>query len=233
MREISKKYMQSISSAVLTLLVVAACSMEMEADLAQPGAHKPQQTHGQIDMDASSNGLHKERLPAVAEFETGTADETVPAKARMGYFPVSPAAKLRHIRRPSEPLNRENYAHFNDNPLQRVVDNPFSTFSIDVDTGAYSNLRRMLNAGNRPARDAVRTEELINYFSSLIPCRKTGPGHFPSPPRSGRRRGIVRPGCCRSESRDSRCRLRTCRRPIWYFSSMFPVPCRRPTSWNC
>lgn len=72
-------------------------------------------------------------------------------------------------RQPVEPLDREQYAHFTDNPLQRVAEQPFSTFSIDVDTGAYSNMRRMLNAGNRPVRDAIRTEELVNYFSYDYP----------------------------------------------------------------
>jgi Ca-activated chloride channel family protein len=41
---------------------------------------------------------------------------------------------------------------------------PVSTFSIDVDTGAYANVRRFLTLGNLPPRDAVRTEELVNYF---------------------------------------------------------------------
>ena len=79
------------------------------------------------------------------------------------------ASGLAQLRVASEPLNRENYAHFTDNPLQRVAEDPFSTFSIDVDTGAYSNMRRMLNAGNRPVKDALRTEELINYFSYDYP----------------------------------------------------------------
>lgn len=69
------------------------------------------------------------------------------------------------IRMPSEPLNRENYAEINDNPVHRVSEDPVSTFSIDVDTGAYANVRRLLRAGQLPPQDAVRAEELINYFS--------------------------------------------------------------------
>lgn len=65
--------------------------------------------------------------------------------------------------------NRENYAHFSDNPLHRVSEQPVSTFSIDVDTGAYANMRRMLNQGQLPVADAIRTEELINYFSYDYP----------------------------------------------------------------
>ncbi len=48
--------------------------------------------------------------------------------------------------------------------MQAVADQPVSTFSVDVDTGAYSNVRRMLNQGQMPPEGAVRTEELINYF---------------------------------------------------------------------
>lgn len=47
----------------------------------------------------------------------------------------------------------------------KVKDTPLSTFSIDVDAAAYGNMRRYLNKGQLPPADAVRTEELINYFS--------------------------------------------------------------------
>ncbi len=73
------------------------------------------------------------------------------------------------IRQALEPVNRENYAHFENNPVKRVAESPVSTFSIDVDTGAYSNVRRMLNAGQLPVQDAVRVEEMINYFSYDYP----------------------------------------------------------------
>lgn len=76
---------------------------------------------------------------------------------------------LSAIRAPSEELNRENYVHFEDNPLKRVTEQPVSTFSIDVDTGAYSNARRILNAGGLPVKDSVRVEEFINYFSYDYP----------------------------------------------------------------
>lgn len=64
----------------------------------------------------------------------------------------------------SEIANTENYAQRDDNPVQRASEHPLSTFSIDVDTGSYSNVRRMLNDGIRPPADAVRAEEFINYF---------------------------------------------------------------------
>jgi Ca-activated chloride channel family protein len=169
MSKMSKKCMQTIITAVLTLLVLAACSVEKPAELAQPAVGTLQQPQGQVDIDAASIGLQEQNLPARKVLTASVADEGISSKARLDSYAFSPAGELRHLRPPSEPLNLENYAHFTDSPLLRVAESPFSTFSIDVDTGAYSNLRRMLNAGSKPARDAVRTEELINYFSYDYP----------------------------------------------------------------
>lgn len=58
----------------------------------------------------------------------------------------------------------EKYAKREDNPVHRTSEQPLSTFSIDVDTGSYANVRRMLSDGQRPPADAVRAEEFINYF---------------------------------------------------------------------
>ena len=63
-----------------------------------------------------------------------------------------------------EPANTERYQHLDDNPVRLAAEHPVSTFSIDVDTGAYANVRRFLNAGQLPPQDAVRVEEMINYF---------------------------------------------------------------------
>lgn len=68
-----------------------------------------------------------------------------------------------------EPDERENYAHLDDNPIKRASEHPVSTFSIDVDTGSYSNVRRILRDGRLPVHDAVRVEEMINYFSYQYP----------------------------------------------------------------
>jgi len=61
-------------------------------------------------------------------------------------------------------LDTERYQHQQDNPVQLAAEHPVSTFSIDVDTGAYANVRRFLNEGRLPPEDAVRVEEMINYF---------------------------------------------------------------------
>src|SRR5437762_586051 len=66
-------------------------------------------------------------------------------------------------------FNTEEYEKIVDNPFLRVVDNPLSTFSIDVDAASYSNVRRFLNSGQLPPAGAVRIEEMINYFHYEYP----------------------------------------------------------------
>ncbi|WP_410169410.1 vWA domain-containing protein [Acinetobacter haemolyticus] len=65
--------------------------------------------------------------------------------------------------------NTEKYQKNEVNPVHRVADQAISTFSIDVDTGSYSNTRRFLNDGRLPPVDAVRVEEMINYFDYQYP----------------------------------------------------------------
>ena len=61
--------------------------------------------------------------------------------------------------------NTEEYDRIYENSFKDVQQNPLSTFSIDVDKASYSNIRRFLENGELPPRDAVRIEEMINYFS--------------------------------------------------------------------
>ena len=61
-------------------------------------------------------------------------------------------------------FNTEAYAYQRDNDFLGATQNPLSTFSIDVDTASYANVRRFLAGGRRPPPDAVRIEELVNYF---------------------------------------------------------------------
>jgi Ca-activated chloride channel family protein len=68
--------------------------------------------------------------------------------------------------------NREQYQKLADNPVHAVTDTPVSTFSIDVDTGSYANVRRFLNGGQLPPQNAVRLEELVNYFPYAYPLPK-------------------------------------------------------------
>lgn len=79
--------------------------------------------------------------------------------------PMEPRA-----RRPREPFSREQYDRIEDNPFLGVRSNPLSTFSIDVDRASYANVRRFIGNGQRPPVDAVRIEELVNYFPYTLPA---------------------------------------------------------------
>ncbi|KAF1005742.1 MAG: hypothetical protein GAK28_02957 [Luteibacter sp.] len=72
----------------------------------------------------------------------------------MGYMPMAP-----------EPVDTSNYRHRDTNPVHVAATDPVSTFSIDIDTGSYTNVRHMLQKGDLPPADAVRSEEFINYFN--------------------------------------------------------------------
>ncbi len=111
--------------------------------------------------------VHKEHTLRAVPSGSLSEDAAMPYNMTYG-----PASSLPYLRAPGEPVNRENYAHFDDNGVKLVAEAPVSTFSIDVDTGAYSNVRRMLNNGQLPVEDAVRVEELINYFSYDYPMPK-------------------------------------------------------------
>ena len=96
--------------------------------------------------------------PSVAACMVAPADHMA-----LGY--VAPALCPSPMFPQEEPWNREGYAHLDENPFVPVADDPLSTFSIDVDTASYSNLRRMLNAGQKQIpKGAIRIEEMVNYF---------------------------------------------------------------------
>jgi Ca-activated chloride channel family protein len=72
-------------------------------------------------------------------------------------------------REAQQPFNTARYGNIEENPFLTAASNPLSTFSIDVDTASYSNVRRFIESGSLPPKDAVRIEEMINYFSYNYP----------------------------------------------------------------
>ncbi|NRP19374.1 hypothetical protein LPJGGPFB_02629 [Ensifer adhaerens] len=83
------------------------------------------------------------------------------AQGRLTYLPAPVVS--REIQ-PVQPENRERFAKADSNPMKSVATDPVSTFSIDVDTASYAFARRSLMEGQMPDRDAVRVEEMVNYF---------------------------------------------------------------------
>ena len=83
---------------------------------------------------------------------------------------------IRPVIVPTDPGN-ERYDGKEVSPVKIARTDPVSTFSVDVDTGAYANTRRFLTAGQLPPKDAVRSEELINYFryDYVLPLSRSRP----------------------------------------------------------
>lgn len=120
--------------------------------------------------------VERRAVPADAEASVlySPAPTTMPresevyrSQAALAVAPKSIHGNISAYAMPQQPQQQENtekYKNFSDNPIQLASENPISTFSIDVDTGSYSNVRRMLNSNTRPPADSIRAEEIINYF---------------------------------------------------------------------
>ncbi len=78
------------------------------------------------------------------------------------------------IRQRHQPFNTAEYDYYVENEFTTVKSSPLSTFSVDVDTASYSNVRRFLMEGSLPPAGAVRIEELINYFNYDYPLPDEG-----------------------------------------------------------
>ena len=89
---------------------------------------------------------------------------SAPAAAPAGSEAMFETAAANEARPAEEFPNTEAYDRIDENPFLSVRHNPLSTFSIDVDTASYANVRRFLNTHSLPPKDAVRIEELVNYF---------------------------------------------------------------------
>ena len=104
-----------------------------------------------------------------------------PVAMEMGALSARMGASAPYAQTAPQPMpgdvDRERYEDVEVNPIHIVAEEPVSTFSIDVDTASYSNVRRMLNAGRLPPQDAVRIEELVNYFryDYPLPQNRTQP----------------------------------------------------------
>ncbi len=126
----------------------------------------------ELDAADASSGLAQQSM-VMRRQEGGNltgiaapADTRVMADRIAGSPPVlaEPAPVL-----PKEMIGRDRFDDIEINPTKQVSAEPVSTFSIDVDTAAYSFIRRQLNEGYLPQKDAVRIEEMINYFDYDYP----------------------------------------------------------------
>ncbi|WP_260957085.1 vWA domain-containing protein [Pseudomonas citri] len=125
--------------AVTLLVTLAGCGLSSSREVAKPA-----------DVASPSSALIGE-----VAYEPSMAKRSVAPSPMV----VSDAPAMDYR---SEP--REQYEKLPDNPIHSVMETPVSTFSVDVDTGSYVNVRRFLNQGSLPPEGAVRLEEMVNYF---------------------------------------------------------------------
>ncbi|HEX6925355.1 MAG TPA: von Willebrand factor type A domain-containing protein, partial [Longimicrobiaceae bacterium] len=124
--------------------------------------------------------------PARVELEPVTAAQAAGADGGMSIVSAPPpmaapaerAAFSQFGLHPRHPAwNTEQYAYMEESGFLAAETNPLSTFSIDVDRASYANVRRFILEGQLPPRDAVRVEEMINYFPYDYPAPSTGSEH--------------------------------------------------------
>jgi Ca-activated chloride channel family protein len=188
----------SVSAAILTALVVAGCAhpdkntgiQPLNPDVIAPAKTQQYESDNTVasltdttaneerrrvdESLAITNISRRQALDGVAIAPATTmpgqpAESKLKTEAFAGGIIANNNVFNRKLRLASEPVDREEYAHLVDNGIKLAAENPVSTFSIDVDTGSYSNVRRMLTHGQIPRQDAVRTEEMVNYFSYDYP----------------------------------------------------------------
>ena len=116
----------------------------------------------------------------------------VPAEAEMMIAPAQPPVDMDIVQHQYQDVGHDQFRAFEENSVKNVTAEPVSTFSIDVDTSSYSFVRRALNNGTLPQKNAIRIEEMINYFDYDYAVPEQG-GHpfqptvavYDSPWRSG------------------------------------------------
>ena len=162
-----------LSAALFTLLALVSCKSEVKpASTPLPPPPLGRNAAGQsAAMAPPTPELIGQPQSAPAPSETGGVYGGV-AGGVIGtaeYIRVTAASPKVVVDAVGTQFNTEEYGRFEENEFLAVADNPLSTFSVDVDRAAYSNVRRFLRDGQRPPRDAVRIEEMVNYFTYDYP----------------------------------------------------------------
>ena len=165
---------------------VAAYSESSRMNLPPRAADRPVEGVEQAPIDDAVALMDSEPAPppppaAMAIGKTGAAPSANLYAARQRPpsqpFASAPAEmRLEEFRRDAkkEDFNTARYGKIEENPFLAAASNPLSTFSIDVDTASYSNIRRFIEGGSLPPKDAVRIEEMINYFAYDYPQPNDG-----------------------------------------------------------
>jgi len=157
---------------ILTAILVAVgCTQRTKTESYRAAS---QSTEAELRADLTLGKQKAESQDSNVDGDAAVASQPIILNEKItrqkSNFAAAAPATLVAIHQMPESVDRENYLHFEENGIQSVSDQPVSTFSIDVDTAAYSNIRRMLmQEGRLPPHDAVKIEEMVNYFSYSYP----------------------------------------------------------------
>ena len=160
-----------------------------EIDGDQPAKPKEQDGFGANRLAKTEPGSPEAEIAAAPPPPVqphGLVQQNMPAGAAAGRGQPAPTTVMpsflarpddQRIAQPAEE-HRDQFESTTPNPVKQVATEPVSTFSIDVDTASYGFARRELNEGRLPQKDAVRVEELINYFPYAYPRPETAETPF-------------------------------------------------------
>ncbi|WP_395344276.1 vWA domain-containing protein [Ningiella sp. W23] len=177
----AKLFSKAFRYSLITIAVtgIAAC-----AGPVVESRHAKQQKEPETELNTERKGVQNAQIIAPEDTEleaislTGSLHLAEADMAQERYRGPAQSTPLAGVYMPglSQPdfthkhiVNTESYQDIQENKVKLVKAEPLSTFSIDVDTGSYANVRRMLMQGMTPVADAVRAEEFINYFSYDYP----------------------------------------------------------------
>lgn len=150
----------------------AAVDAEVKSQSAAQPAPEPAPAPPQEERLKSKELEEGVRQAADADSIADNNNMAVAGKISLGTTKSMYSGVPSRIVQPPQPApqwNTESYNAVNENGFIRTANDPLSTFSIDVDTASYSNVRRFINQGQMPPPGAVRIEEMINYFSYSYP----------------------------------------------------------------
>ena len=167
------------SEVVAQMEVPAAASKLQETEpKSQPTASAPSAgvVGGEL-TEFAQVGRSRANLPAPSERSAGSYLGSSSRQPESEAAAPAVLADTRPLDIPAPEFNTDAYDRIEDNRFLEVSNNPLSTFSIDVDTASYADIRRFLQRGMLPPKDAVRIEEMLNYFSYNYPV-PSGEGPF-------------------------------------------------------
>jgi Ca-activated chloride channel family protein len=169
------RHVRIITATCIVALLAGCAASQQDGGLASSGANKA------VDEPERnrSDGSPPPPPPPVASAPSTSQDARRASGTLNGRMVAQEryaGGFIRPVIVPTDP-GRERYDGKEVSPVKIAQTDPVSTFSVDVDTGAYANTRRFLTAGQLPPKDAVRSEELINYFryDYVMPLSRSAP----------------------------------------------------------